>query len=69
MTKSISIDQYCEQFSGPAAALLQDLARMCRNAAPAATEAIKWGHPAFVHPQGTILFVFSGHSPLNKACK
>ena len=61
MTKPTTVEQYCAEFSGEIAALVEELCRVSRDAAPEATEAIKWGHPAFLHPKGTILFVFSAH--------
>lgn len=61
VTTPSTVEQYCGQFSADAADALSELCRVSRSAAPAATEAIKWGHPTFLHPQGTILFVFSGH--------
>lgn len=48
-------------FSGTAAALLDDLRRLSAQAAPEAVEAMKWGHPALVHTEGVILYVFSAH--------
>lgn len=40
---------------------LAELREVCRTAVPDAGEAIKWGSPAYLHPEGTILFVFSVH--------
>ncbi len=41
--------------------MLEQLRALCRDAAPQATEQLKWGHPAYVHPDGVILFMFSAH--------
>lgn len=61
MTNPTMIDEYIASHDEPAATLLRELRALSRDAAPATTEAIKWGSPAYVHPQGTIMFVFSGH--------
>ncbi|MEV6757094.1 DUF1801 domain-containing protein [Streptomyces sp. NPDC051214] len=55
-------DAYIEGFAGQARELLEELRALVRETVPEATEAIKWGHPAWVHPSGTILFVISGHA-------
>lgn len=55
------MDEYIAGFSGDAAERLEELRALSRQAAPEATEAIKWGSPAMVHPRGTILFVYSAH--------
>src|SRR5688500_12248852 len=41
--------------------LLERLRALCQEAAPRAAEQIKWGHPAYVHPGGVILFMLSAH--------
>jgi uncharacterized protein YdhG (YjbR/CyaY superfamily) len=61
MENASTVDEYYDGLSGDVATLLRELRRLGRAAAPAATEAIKWRHPAFVHPAGTILFMFSAH--------
>ncbi|GAA1487607.1 iron chaperone [Brachybacterium sacelli] len=61
MTKPITIDQYVAGLDEPAATLLGELRDLSREAAPTATEAIKWGCPAHLHARGTILFVYSAH--------
>jgi uncharacterized protein YdhG (YjbR/CyaY superfamily) len=62
MSKPQSIDEYIEGFVGQARELLEQLHTLARETVPEASEAIKWGHPAWVHPSGTILFVISGHA-------
>jgi uncharacterized protein YdhG (YjbR/CyaY superfamily) len=62
MAKPRTVDEYIEGFSGPGRELLERLRTLAREAVPKATEAIKWGHPAWVHPSGTILFMVSGHA-------
>jgi uncharacterized protein YdhG (YjbR/CyaY superfamily) len=62
MGRPQTIDDYLAGFTGPARELLEQLRALAREAVPAATEAIKWGNPAWVHPSGTILFMVSGHA-------
>ena len=62
MARPQSIDDYLEGFSGQERELLEELRALARRAAPQATEAIKWGYPAWVHESGTILFMVSGHA-------
>ncbi|GAA4727079.1 hypothetical protein GCM10023216_17420 [Isoptericola chiayiensis] len=57
-----SIESYLEQFDSPARARLSELVTLARRAAPDAVEAIRWRAPAFVHPDGVILFMLSGHA-------
>lgn len=61
MPKPTTIDQYIDASPEPGRALMEGIRVVCRQAAPNASEAIKWGHPAYVHADGTILFMFSGH--------
>ncbi|GLW35284.1 iron chaperone [Actinoplanes regularis] len=62
MNKPQTVDDYLEGFVGRARELLEQLHTLARETVPDASEAIKWGHPAWVHPSGTILFVISGHA-------
>ena len=62
MARPQSIDDYLEGFTGQDRELLERLRTLAREAIPQATEAIKWGYPAWVHPSGTILFMVSGHA-------
>jgi uncharacterized protein YdhG (YjbR/CyaY superfamily) len=62
VNKPRTTGEYLEGFAGLARKLLEQLHALAREAVPAASEAIKWGHPAWVHPSGTILFVISGHA-------
>jgi uncharacterized protein YdhG (YjbR/CyaY superfamily) len=62
MARPQSIDDYLEGFTGQDRELLERLRALAQEAAPEATEAIKWGYPAWVHPSGTILFMVSGHA-------
>jgi uncharacterized protein YdhG (YjbR/CyaY superfamily) len=62
MPKPSTIDDYIDQSPDAGRRQLQDLRALCRKGAPEAVEQIKWGHPAYVHPDGVILFMFSGHT-------
>ncbi|MDT0380422.1 DUF1801 domain-containing protein [Streptomyces sp. DSM 42041] len=62
MSEPGTIDAYLEGFTGQARALLEQLRALAREAVPEADEAVKWRHPAWVHPSGTILFMISGHA-------
>jgi uncharacterized protein YdhG (YjbR/CyaY superfamily) len=62
MGRPHTVDEYLEGFTGPGRELLEHLRALANEAAPQATEAIKWGYPAWVHPSGTILFMISGHA-------
>ncbi|MFI6566113.1 iron chaperone [Streptomyces sp. NPDC050534] len=54
------MDEYLEDFAGPARDLLEPVRALAHTAVPQAGEAIKWGHLAWVHPSGTILFTVNG---------
>ena len=56
-----TIDGYLAALEEPARSCLAALRALVREELPEATEAIKWGAPAFVHPRGTILLVVSAH--------
>jgi uncharacterized protein YdhG (YjbR/CyaY superfamily) len=62
MGRPQTIDEYLDGFAGPARELLERLCALAQEAVPQASEAIKWGAPAWLHPSGTILFVVSGHA-------
>lgn len=62
MNRPETVAEYIEGFTGPARDMLAQLCTLAREAVPAASEAIKWGAPAWVHPSGTILFMVSGHA-------
>jgi uncharacterized protein YdhG (YjbR/CyaY superfamily) len=57
--KSTTVDEYLDEFPGPAQALLRQLREISLAGVPRATEGLKWGSPAY--SLDTILFVFSGH--------
>lgn len=56
-----TIDEYLDALEEPARRRLRELRALVREELPEATEAIKWGSPAFVHPRGTILLMVSTH--------
>ncbi|MET8154318.1 iron chaperone [Actinoplanes sp. NPDC049668] len=62
MSRPRTIDEYIDGVAGPARELLEQLHALASATVPDASEAIKWGHPAWVHPSGTILFMISGHA-------
>ncbi|SFS32027.1 iron chaperone [Saccharopolyspora flava] len=62
MAGATTIDEYLDGFTGEKRELLAELRRIARETVPEASETIKWGNPAWVHPSGTILFAFSGHA-------
>ncbi|GIJ46966.1 hypothetical protein Val02_38520 [Virgisporangium aliadipatigenens] len=57
-----SVDEYVDGLDGPKRALVDELHALAREAVPDASVAIKWGHPAWIHPSGTILFMISTHA-------
>lgn len=58
-TKPETVDQYIDSFPTDARRRLVELRELVRSHAPAATEELKWGNPAY--SMGVILLVFSGH--------
>ena len=62
MGKPQTIDEYLKGFAGQSREVLGQVRALALEAVPGASEAIKWGHPAWVHPSGTILFTVSGHA-------
>lgn len=59
--KPATIDEYIAALDEPAAARMRELRALAQDAVPEASEALKWGAPAYLHPRGTILFVCSAH--------
>jgi uncharacterized protein YdhG (YjbR/CyaY superfamily) len=62
MGRPETIDEYLDGFTGQSHKLLEQLRTLANGTVPQASEAIKWGHPAWVHQSGTILFMVSGHA-------
>lgn len=61
MAKAVTVDDYMTLAPEAGRSLLERLRAFCQEAAPRAAEQIKWGHPAYVHPGGVILFMLSAH--------
>ncbi|MFJ8927875.1 iron chaperone [Streptomyces sp. NPDC102364] len=62
MSKAETTDEYYEGFDGQGRELLEQVRALAHEAVPEATEAIKWGTPAWIHPSGTILFMVNGYT-------
>ncbi|MCX4830975.1 DUF1801 domain-containing protein [Streptomyces sp. NBC_01016] len=62
MSKTDTTDEYIGGFGGQARELLEQVRALAHEAVPEATEAIKWGTPAWIHPSGTILFMVNGYT-------
>lgn len=62
MSKAETTDEYIEGFGGQGRELLEQVRILAHEAVPEATEAIKWGTPAWIHPSGTILFMVNGYT-------
>ena len=60
-SRPTTIDEHLASLQDPARSRLAELRALVREELPEATEAIKWGNPAFLHPRGTILLVISTH--------
>ena len=58
----MTVDEYIEAFPTAAQDHLREIRTLLRSAVPTAGEQLKWSHPAYVHRDGVILFMFSGHS-------
>ena len=61
-SRPTTIDEHLASLEDPARSRLAELRALVREELPAASEAIKWGNPAFLHPRGTILLVISTHT-------
>ena len=57
-----SVQDYVDGLDGAARQCLQELRVVSVDSAPQAEETLKWGHPAYLHRSGTILFVVSAHA-------
>ena len=62
MARPQTVDEYIDGFTGLGRELLEQLRALAHEAVPEASEAIKWGFPAWVHPSGTILIMVSRHA-------
>lgn len=60
-TKVTTVDEYIEGLSPAARERIVKLRALINQTAPQLSEAIKWGSPAFMHPDGVIMLVISAH--------
>jgi uncharacterized protein YdhG (YjbR/CyaY superfamily) len=56
-----TVDEYIRAFGEKERSRLAELRAVVRAGAPHAVEELKWRAPAFVHPDGVILVMLSGH--------
>ncbi|HKY13466.1 MAG TPA: DUF1801 domain-containing protein [Microthrixaceae bacterium] len=61
MPRPTTVDEYLASLSEVGRERLSELRRLSLTSAPEASEAIKWGSPAYLHPSGVILFMLSAH--------
>lgn len=59
--KPATVDEYIANFPSEQRAKLIEIRRVLRKVLPDVTEALKWGSPAMIHPDGMILLIYSGH--------
>ncbi|MFG2260961.1 iron chaperone [Streptomyces mirabilis] len=62
MSQPQTIEEYAEGLAGQGRELFQQVWALAHEVVPEASEAIKWGHSAWMHSSGTILFVVSSHA-------
>jgi len=55
------VEAYLARFPRLARSVLQELRDLARAAVPQAAETMRWEAPAYVHPDGTVLFQLEGH--------
>jgi uncharacterized protein YdhG (YjbR/CyaY superfamily) len=60
VARPVTVDEYIEGFPDPARGRLGELRDLSRAHVPEATEALKWGVPAY--SVDTILFTFAGYT-------
>jgi uncharacterized protein YdhG (YjbR/CyaY superfamily) len=61
MPKARNADEYFANAPTAGQALLTELRHVAKTSAPTATEELRWGYPAYLHPSGVILFMLSAH--------
>ena len=61
MTKPTTVEEHLAALEEPAASRMRELLALARDAVPTASEALKWGAPALIHPSGMILLIISAH--------
>lgn len=62
MPKARSVDEYFSSVPVAGKALLAELRDVAKTCAPTASEELRWGYPAYLHPSGVILFMLSAHT-------
>lgn len=62
MSKPQTVGAYLEALTDQGRDLLEQVRALARETVLRASEALKWGRPAWAHPSGTILFTFNGHA-------
>lgn len=68
MSTPATTDDYIAALPEPAHSRVSEIRDVCRAAAPHASEAIKWGHPAYLHSDGVILFMATATSGTPTSC-
>ena len=53
--------EYVARLTSPARERVQDLRDLATSTAPHLVEQLKWGNPAFLHPDGVIMFIVAAH--------
>src|SRR5690625_5241724 len=59
--KPTTIDEYIASKPEPTRARLQEIRERIRARLPDSYEAVKWGNPAILHPDGMILVMFAAY--------
>ena len=62
MAKPTTIDEYIAALTPEQGERIEEFRSLGHSIVPDAVEAVKWGHPAIVHPRETLLFVLSAHA-------
>jgi uncharacterized protein YdhG (YjbR/CyaY superfamily) len=61
MPKARNVEEYFSSVPIAGKALLAELREVAKTCAPSASEELRWGYPAYLHPSGVILFMLSAH--------
>lgn len=59
--KPTNLQQYLDRLEPPAKETINKLRALATRTAPQLAEQLKWGSPAYVHPDGVIMFILSAH--------
>lgn len=60
--KPTSVQEYARQLEPRARARIEELHALVTSTAPNLTAQLKWGVPAFLHPDGVIMLATSAHT-------